>query len=191
MKSFTGLCVFFYDSLSSWKAKKLFPDHLRRQSIKHYSHYKLVSMDTSISSWFTDFSSISSLIFCDNQAEVRIASNPIFHEQMKHIKINCYFIHDKFVDVFVKLLQVRSQHQLADIFTKPLPGSLYYRRWPSSISIVHLERTVLECISCNSQLAQLQLEEWGEKVEVTALVDCKVVEHFISTIWFENWSFKP
>lgn len=31
---------------------------------------------------------------CDNQAIIHIAGNPIFHEQIKHIGVNCHFIRD-------------------------------------------------------------------------------------------------
>jgi hypothetical protein len=63
----------------------------------------------------------SARLWCYNMGAKYLASNPIFHGRMKHVKIDYDFVRDR---VMKKLLQVRfisTTDQLADGFTKTLP----------------------------------------------------------------------
>ena len=56
---------------------------------------------------------------------IDISKNPIQHSQTKHIDIRHHFIRELIEERIITLGHVRSNLQLADIFTKPLDANLF------------------------------------------------------------------
>ena len=63
----------------------------------------------------------ATIIHEPNQGCIGISENPVLHKRTKHIDIRYHFIREKVERGDVKLQYLPTEHQLADIMTKPLP----------------------------------------------------------------------
>jgi hypothetical protein len=59
-------------------------------------------------------------LLCDNESAVKIATNLVQHKRIKHIDIRHHFLRDHVSKCDIVMESVRTDDQLADIFTKPL-----------------------------------------------------------------------
>ena len=59
------------------------------------------------------------------QVSNSIAKNPIYRERSKHIDVRFHFIRDQAKEKNVQLEYIKSEDQVADIFTKPINSELF------------------------------------------------------------------
>ena len=122
-RSLTSFLVTLGGSPVAWKTKK----HATMSCSSAKAKYRAMATATS------EMIQIKSLLgamgcfldkpmnlFCDNQATLHIAKNPIFQERTKHIKIDCYFVRERLLLEDLVTSYVPSKLQVADIFTKSL-----------------------------------------------------------------------
>jgi hypothetical protein len=66
-----------------------------------------------------------STIFEDNKGCVDLANAPKLRPRTKHIALKYHHFHSHVENGSIKIQWIDSKNQLADIFTKPLPVSLF------------------------------------------------------------------
>jgi len=63
---------------------------------------------------------------CDNTSAINLSKNPVMHSRTKHIEIRHHFLRDHVSKGDCCIEFVDSEHQLADIFIKPLAGDRFF-----------------------------------------------------------------
>lgn len=122
-RSLTGYIVMLGNSIVSWKTKKQHTVYMSSAE----SEYRSMAMTCQELTWTKAL--LTSLgfpqtrpmsLFCDNQAALHIAVNPVFHERTKHIKADCHYIRDVVQDGSIVTAYVKTTEQLADLLIKPM-----------------------------------------------------------------------
>lgn len=121
-KSTSGTCQFLGRSLVSWSSKKQNSVALSTAEAEYVSAgsccAQLLWMKQTLRDYGLNVSKIP--LLCDNESTIKIANNPVQHSQTKHIDIRHHFLRDHSTKGDIDIQHVRTDKQLADIFTKPL-----------------------------------------------------------------------
>nr|GEY78385.1 retrovirus-related Pol polyprotein from transposon TNT 1-94 [Tanacetum cinerariifolium] len=122
-KSTYGGIQFLGDKLVSWMSKKQDCTAMSSAEAKYValsaSCAKVMWMRTQLQDYGLNYYNIP--LYCDSQSAITISCNPVQHSRTKHIHTRYHFIKEQVKNGIIVLYFVRTEYQLADIFTKALP----------------------------------------------------------------------
>nr|GEV13700.1 retrovirus-related Pol polyprotein from transposon TNT 1-94 [Tanacetum cinerariifolium] len=122
-KSTSGRAKYLSKKLVSWSSKKQDCTSLSIAESEYVSLSaccaQVLWMQTQLTDYGRHFNKI--LIYCDSKSAIPISCNPVQHSKMKHIAVRYHFIKEHIEKGTIKLYSVKTNYQLADIFTKVLP----------------------------------------------------------------------
>ncbi|GJY96730.1 copia protein, partial [Tanacetum coccineum] len=102
-RSTSGRAQFLGDKLVSWSSK--------------------TQKSTAILNYGFQFNKIP--LYYDNKSVIALCCNNVQHSRAKHIDVHYHFIKEQVENLIVEFYFVRTEYQLADIFTKPLPKEIF------------------------------------------------------------------
>ncbi|GJZ99643.1 retrovirus-related pol polyprotein from transposon TNT 1-94 [Tanacetum coccineum] len=122
-RSTSGSAQFLGDKLVSWSSKKQKSTAISSTEAEYFALSgccaHILWMISQLTYYGFKFNKIP--LYCDNKSAIALCCNNIQHYRAKHIDVRYHFIKEQVENGIVELYFVRTEYQLADIFTKSLP----------------------------------------------------------------------
>ncbi|GJR08582.1 retrovirus-related pol polyprotein from transposon TNT 1-94 [Tanacetum coccineum] len=126
-KSTYGGIQFLGDKLVSWMSKKQDCTAMSLAETENVvlsaSYAQVIWMRTHLKDYGFNYNKIP--LYCDSQSTIAISCNPVQHSHTKHIHTRYHFIKEQVENGIIELYFVRTEYQLADMFTKALPEDTF------------------------------------------------------------------
>nr|GEX14449.1 retrovirus-related Pol polyprotein from transposon TNT 1-94 [Tanacetum cinerariifolium] len=126
-KSTSGGAQFLGEKLVSWSAKKQDCTALSTVEAEYVSISaccaQVLWMRKQLTDYGFHFNKI--LIFCDSKSAIARSCNLVQHSRTKHIAVCYHFIKEHVEKGTIELYFVKTDYQLADLFTKALPADRF------------------------------------------------------------------
>ncbi|GJT31518.1 retrovirus-related pol polyprotein from transposon TNT 1-94 [Tanacetum coccineum] len=122
-QSTSGSAQFLGDKLVSWSSKKQKSIAISSTKAEYIALSgccaQILWMRSQLTDYGLKFNKIP--LYCDNKSAIALCCNNVQHSRSNHIDVRYHFIKEKMENEVVELYFVRTEYQLADIFTKALP----------------------------------------------------------------------
>nr|GFA59506.1 copia protein [Tanacetum cinerariifolium] len=122
-KSTTRGIQFLGDKLVSWMSKKQDCTTMSSAEAEYTAlsarYAQLMWMRTQLQDYGIQYNKIP--LYYDSQYAIAISCNPVQHSRTKHIHTRYHFIKEQVKNDIIELYFLRTEYQLADMFTKSLP----------------------------------------------------------------------
>nr|GEV65633.1 hypothetical protein [Tanacetum cinerariifolium] len=122
-KSTSGGIQFLGDKLVSWMSKKQNYTTMSSAEAEYVALFssctQVMWMRTQLQDYGFNYNKIP--LYCNSQSAIAISCKPVQHSRTKHIHTWYHFIKEQDENGIIELYFVRTEYQLADMFTKALP----------------------------------------------------------------------
>ncbi|GJY23234.1 retrovirus-related pol polyprotein from transposon TNT 1-94 [Tanacetum coccineum] len=122
-QSTSGGIQFLGDKLVSWMSKKQDCTAMSSAEAEYValsaSCAQVMWMRTQLQDYGFNYNKIP--LYCDSQSAIAISCNPVQHSRTSTIHTRYHFIKEQVENGIIELYFVRTEYQLADMFTKALP----------------------------------------------------------------------
>ncbi|RVW55393.1 Retrovirus-related Pol polyprotein from transposon RE1 [Vitis vinifera] len=122
-RSTSSYCSFVWGNLVTWRSKK--QSVVARSSAE--AEFRAMAQGICEGIWLNRLLEElrvplkhPMVLYCDNQAAISIAKNPVHHDRTKHVDIDRHFIKEKIEEGVFKVSYTPTNCQTADILTKAL-----------------------------------------------------------------------
>ncbi|RVW95017.1 Retrovirus-related Pol polyprotein from transposon TNT 1-94 [Vitis vinifera] len=122
-RSTSGYCSFVWGNLVTWRSKK--QSVVARSSAE--AEFRAMAQGICEGIWLNRLLEElrvplkhPMVLYCDNQAAISIAKNPVHHDRTKHVEIDRHFIKEKIEEGVFKVSYTPTNCQTVDILTKAL-----------------------------------------------------------------------
>ena len=123
------MVIYLNNNIISWRSKK--QSNVALSTME--AEYSALCLATQNTIWLQHLiaelgliTSQEPVIYCDNQAAIKLSKNDMITNRAKHIEIKMHFIRNQVKFKKIQLKYINTENNIADIFTKNVTRQKFY-----------------------------------------------------------------